>query len=596
MFVMMKCRPKNTRRKSPYIGGNSSKKSRLILFILLIIFTYSLFAQESWPLETDWNPLISSDWSQFQDPQDVSQGYIDFIDDSDGNCGYYWATSTSLFFRMVLRVNPINKKNELTQNAWGIMLDVDKDNYLDWFILLGGISSNLWTYPNTVGVPDNDADGTENWIVVAPYEGANVYVTHSAAPTPTYPDAYNFDIQVPYTALQMAGYDRNMTYNSTFKVVYGSGTSESLNFADYTGTSSTLGDAFAATATLTPSQPDSYGEIYDTRDPAPYSDGGVWYRNETVSISGSGWPTSASVYYNSGQHNIRIVDESSSVVWSGTMATSTSGDVSNYSLWTIGSTVLPGIYTFEVEDPREPGTYKTYDSFEIQTPVMSIGKTVDASPVDPGDTVQYTVKIVNDGNLSASMTSLVDDLPLGFSYLTGSSTGLTTSDPSINGQQLTWSGIGSLSGPDSVNLVFSAISSVTPGTYYNSASVSGSNFDTKSTGSTAELLINGPGLSLVKSTDMASAAPGDTITYTINYSNSGNGNATYVFILESIPANTDYITGSASGANMTITYSHNNGSSYDSSETPPVTDLSFQLSGTLAAGTSGSLEFKVKVK
>ena len=77
----------------------------------------------------------------------------------------------------------------------------------------------------------------------------------------------------------------------------------------------------------------------------------------------------------------------------------------------------------------------------------------------------------------------------------------------------------------------------------NSVSVSGGNFDLKSTGASAEVLINGPGLSLVKSVDKSSAAPGDTITYTINYSNSGNGNATYVFILESIPDNTDYVTG-----------------------------------------------------
>jgi len=570
-------------------------KKYFILIILLLLFINPLIAQESWPLSTDWRPLFSADWSPFTDPQDVSQGYIDFIEDIDGSCGYYYATSTSLFFRLVMRVNPINKKNEMTQNAWGMMLDVDKDNYLDWFILLGGISSNLWTYPNTVGYPDNDADATANWSVALPFEGANVYVSHTAAPTPTYPDAYYYDIQVPYTALQN-GTAVDMDQNTSFKVIFGSGTSESLNFADYTGPSTTLGEAFASTTTNTPSNPDSYGEIYDTRDTDPYSNAGIWYRGEIVTASGSGWPTSASAYYNSGSHSARIVDQSSTSAWTGSMTTSTTGDFTGLSMWTIGNTVQPGIYTFEIEDPKNPGTYNPYDNFEIQAPVMSISKTVDVSPIDPGDTVQYTIKIVNDGNLAANITSAVDDLPSGFSYLTGSSSGLTTSNPSINGSQLTWSGTWSLSGPDSVNLVFSAISSTTPGTYTNSASVSGGNFDAKSTGASAEVLINGPGLSLVKSADKSSAAPGDTITYTINYSNSGNGNATYVFILESIPTNTDYITGSATGSNMTITYSHNDGSSYDSSETPPVTDLSFQLSGTLLPGSSGNVQFKVKVK
>ncbi|MCF7833635.1 MAG: DUF11 domain-containing protein, partial [Candidatus Marinimicrobia bacterium] len=580
-----------------HIRGYSSRKGLTIFIILSALFTYPLIAQESWPLSTDWKPLISSDWEPFTDPQDVSQSYIDFIEDINGSCGYYWSTSTSLFFRIVLR-NTAAKKlgaTELNQCGWGIMLDVDKDNFLDWFILVGGITEELYTYPNALTFPDNTADGTEYWSIFDPFGGAG-YIQIIAAPTPTYPDAHYLDVQVPYTTLQMTGYDRNMNYNTTFKVVFGSGTSESLNFLDYTGISATLSDAFAASTIFSPSQPDSYGDIYDTRDTDPHSNAGIWYRNETLTISGSGWPTSTSAYYNSGQHNVRIVDHSSSIVWNGSMTTTTTGNLSSYSLWTIGTSILPDIYTLEVEDPREPGTYNSYDTFEIQAPVISITKTVNYSTVDPGDTIQYTIKIVNDGNLNGNLTSVVDDLPSGYSYLNNSSSGLTTSNPSINGSQLTWSGTWSLSGPDSIDLVFSAISSTTPGTYTNSASVSGGNFDTKSTGATAEVMINGPGLSLVKSVDKVSAAPGDTITYTVSYSNPGNGNATYVFILESIPINTDYVTGSATGTNMTITYSHNNGSSYDGDDTTPVTDLSFQLSGTLTPGLSGQIQFKVKVK
>jgi uncharacterized repeat protein (TIGR01451 family) len=567
--------------------------------LLLFLSVNSLFSQEAWPLESDWVPLLSSDWTLFDDAQDVSQGYIDFIaddlvSDTEGSCGYYYASSTSLFFRLVLRTDPINKKDEMTQNCWGMMLDVNKDNYLDWFIMLGGITSYLNTYPNTLAYPDNDADGTAYWSVFQPYEVAG-YVTATPAPTTLYPDAHYYDIQVPFTALQN-GTAYDMDYNTSFKVVFGSGTSESLNFADYTGTSTTLGAAFAVTTVNTPSNPESYGEIYDTRDSDPISNAGIWYRGETVTASGSGWPTSSSTYYNSGSHSARIIDESSSIVWTGSITTDANGDFTGIPTWTIGITVSPGIYTFEIEDPKEPGTYNPYDHFEVQAPVMSISKTHDGTPIDPGDTVQYTIKIKNTGTLNGNLTSVVDDLPSGFTFLTGSSSGLTTSDPSINGSQLTWSGSWSLGGPDSVNLVFSAISSLSPGIYTNTASVSGSNFETKTTGATAELQINGPALSLNKSVDKASATPGDTITYTVSYSNPGNGNATYVFILESIPANTDYISGSAQGSNMTITYSHNNGSSYDSDDTAPVTDISFQLSGILTPGSSGQIQYKVKVK
>jgi uncharacterized repeat protein (TIGR01451 family) len=278
------------------------------------------------------------------------------------------------------------------------------------------------------------------------------------------------------------------------------------------------------------------------------------------------------------------------------ITTDANGDFAGVSTWTIGNTVLPGIYTFEIEDPKNPGNYNSYDNFEVQAPVISISKTNDGTPIDPGDTVQYTIKIKNTGTLGGSMTSVVDDLPSGFTYLTGSTSGLTTSDPSISGSQLTWSGSWSLAGPDSINLVFSAIASLSPGIYTNTASVSGSNFETKTTGATAELQINGPSLNLNKSVDKLSAAPGDTMTYTVSYSNPGNGNATYVFILESIPGNTDYISGSAQGSNMTITYSHNNGSSYDSDDSAPVTDISFQLSGILTPGSSGQIQYTVRVK
>jgi uncharacterized repeat protein (TIGR01451 family) len=445
-----------------------------------------------------------------------------------------------------------------------------------------------------VAYPDNDADATANWSISFPYEVAG-YVTNVSSSNSTYPDAYYLDIQVPYAALQN-GTAKDMDFNTAFKVVFGSGTSESLNFADYTGPSTTLGAAFSNSTVTTPSNPESYGEIFDSRDTDPYSNAGIWYRGETVAASGSGWPTSTSSYYNSGSHDARIVDGSSSTVWTGSISTDINGDFTGVSLWTIGNTTAPGIYTIEVEDPKNPGTYNPYDNFEVQAPVMSISKTHDGTPIDPGDTVQYTIKIKNTGTLSGSMTSVVDDLPSGFTYLAGSSSGLTTSDPNISGSQLTWSGSWSLAGPDSINLVFSAIASLSPGIYTNTASVSGSNFETKTTGATAELQINGPSLNLNKSVDKLSAAPGDTMTYTVSYSNPGNGNATYVFILESIPGNTDYISGSAQGSNMTITYSHNNGSSYDSDDSAPVTDISFQLSGILTPGSSGQIQYKVRVK
>ncbi|MDX9778500.1 MAG: DUF11 domain-containing protein [bacterium] len=101
---------------------------------------------------------------------------------------------------------------------------------------------------------------------------------------------------------------------------------------------------------------------------------------------------------------------------------------------------------------------------------------------------------------------------------------------------------------------------------------------------------------MVKSVDRMSAQPGDTLSYTVHYSNNGDGDATSVIILENIPANTVYVPSSASGAGMIVLYSHNGGISFDADPSPPVTNLSFQRTANLAPEENASLTFKVIVK
>lgn len=89
--------------------------------------------------------------------------------------------------------------------------------------------------------------------------------------------------------------------------------------------------------------------------------------------------------------------------------------------------------------------------------------------------------------------------------------------------------------------------------------------------------------------------PGDTITYTITYNNTGTDNATNVAIIDAVPTYSTYVTGSASGADTTITYSHDGGSTYDLFETPPVTHINWTRS-ILTNGTIGqTVSFQVTV-
>jgi len=90
---------------------------------------------------------------------------------------------------------------------------------------------------------------------------------------------------------------------------------------------------------------------------------------------------------------------------------------------------------------------------------------------------------------------------------------------------------------------------------------------------------NTPNLKLTLAVDKSTAVPGETLTYTITYQNTGNADATSVLISAPIPANTTYIVGSASA-----------GGTYDSSAN--VVRWSIP---SVQPGASGMLSFKVKV-
>ena len=104
-----------------------------------------------------------------------------------------------------------------------------------------------------------------------------------------------------------------------------------------------------------------------------------------------------------------------------------------------------------------------------------------------------------------------------------------------------------------------------------------------------------PELTLVEAVDLSVAAPGDTLTYTVVYSNIGEGLATEVIIIEDVPANSTYVENSANGADMTIEYSHDGGANYDSDQTAPVTHIRFSKNSNLPAGSNGTVGFKVKI-
>src|SRR5207302_2420125 len=96
----------------------------------------------------------------------------------------------------------------------------------------------------------------------------------------------------------------------------------------------------------------------------------------------------------------------------------------------------------------------------------NITMTKSAAPplVQAGGAVTYTITLANSGTMAAAVTSVVDHLPAGFSYSSGSTTGpLGPGEPTVSGQDVIWSGAVSVPVGGNRTLVFAATVAAIPG-------------------------------------------------------------------------------------------------------------------------------------
>jgi len=193
-----------------------------------------------------------------------------------------------------------------------------------------------------------------------------------------------------------------------------------------------------------------------------------------------------------------------------------------------------------------------------------------------GGTATYTLRVGNVGTLAATLVTLSDTLPAGFTYastdsivVTGGATRPTTSDPTVGTGTPSW-GTWTIPVGASVTITFTVDIGVgvADGTYDNTASTT---FDSDNNGATDTTVDdNGtqpqdagtppgmdpeddedvtigpfPDLAVTKVSDVVgNAAAGDTITYTMTVTNNGTGTAHNVEVSDAVPAGTTYVASS----------------------------------------------------
>jgi uncharacterized repeat protein (TIGR01451 family) len=142
------------------------------------------------------------------------------------------------------------------------------------------------------------------------------------------------------------------------------------------------------------------------------------------------------------------------------------------------------------------GSSKTFSSLITFSPLgilpLSMSITPDNASVSSGGTAGYTVTVHNPNAGAVTLSSLSDVIPATFSYVAGSSTGLTTANPTIgSGNTLTWAGPLVVPGAGDGTLHFSANVGTTAGTFTSSASAVASGYPIAPSGPAGAVTVDG---------------------------------------------------------------------------------------------------------
>lgn len=212
---------------------------------------------------------------------------------------------------------------------------------------------------------------------------------------------------------------------------------------------------------------------------------------------------------------------------------------------------------YEQMDGKIPGCleYSGYVLMKIQPvfkePGYDVEKTVDKTTAKPGDTIKYTIKVTNTGEVDLTNVKVTDQLPAYYSKAeekVGSQNGSTGSI--VKGGEITFNKLSvgetatieisyTIKGADDLECGDTVITNKATGTtdQDDSEDDDGNNEVTTTVTNECEPEPEPqPGYDISKSVDKTTAKPGDTLTYTIIAKNTGEVDLTNVKIVDQLPA------------------------------------------------------------
>jgi uncharacterized repeat protein (TIGR01451 family) len=176
----------------------------------------------------------------------------------------------------------------------------------------------------------------------------------------------------------------------------------------------------------------------------------------------------------------------------------------------------------------------------VTAPIMSITKVADVSTADPGDVITYTIEYKNTGTGTAGMVWVKDTIPADTTYVSSTPTYTT-----VSGDIYTWYTTNLKPGTYKITLIVrvdvgtSDTTVLTNKVTLDYTDANGNSYKQES--DSATVTVTAPIMTITKVADVSTADPGDVITYTITYKNTGTGNAAHVYVNDTIPADTTYV-------------------------------------------------------
>src|SRR5439155_1393494 len=173
----------------------------------------------------------------------------------------------------------------------------------------------------------------------------------------------------------------------------------------------------------------------------------------------------------------------------------------------------------------------------VHGPSLAITKTADATPVNSGTPVGFTVTVGNGRPGTATGVTVNDPLPsiAGITWTIQSQSGSACSISGPAGSQTLSCSLGDMASGASYSIhITSPATGATSGSLPNTATASSTNGG--SVHHLATIVVNGPSLAITKTADATPVSSGTSIGFTVTVGNGGPGTATGVTVNDPLPS------------------------------------------------------------